>query len=105
MFYFSFTWTAGRVSIAGITYHPDANWMIQVRSVKPDASADASAFERSRNAASFNVSIRSDPTQLCRSTQQLVNDGFDVDRGCIEKLDTRSAGVAQQQRELRACKD
>jgi len=44
-------------------------------------------------------------TQLCSSTQQLVNDGFDVNDGCIEKLDTRSAGVAQQQRELRACKD
>ena len=44
-------------------------------------------------------------TQLCRSTQQLVDDGFDVNHRCIEKLDTRSAGVPQQQREFRACED
>ena len=30
-----------------------------------------------------------------RSIQQLANHGFDVNRGCIEKLNTRSAGVAQ----------
>ena len=45
---------------------------------------------------SFRVADnRKQSSQLSRSPQQLVNDGFDVNDGCIEKLDTRNAGFAQ----------
>ena len=34
-------------------------------------------------------------TRLCRSTQQLVYDGFDVNHSCIEKFNARRRAVAQ----------
>ena len=37
--------------------------------------------------------------------QQVINDGFDVDDGGIEKLQIGSAGVAQQQRQFCAGED
>jgi hypothetical protein len=41
---------------------------------------------------------------LC-STEQHVNNGFDMNHSCIEKLDLWSARTAQEQREFCACQD
>jgi hypothetical protein len=63
------TYPAGSVAISRLVFTDGAMWRLLVQ--------------------------RESRANRSRSPQQLVNDGFDVNDGCIEKLDARTVRVAQ----------